>query len=231
MPRPTQLLRTAWRVGTAWGISVLLGLAFHGYMQYRQAQLQCYQAAVTAPVTARADILPLYAQSPFEKLEIEFPAGEISERYLVRIWARTGQPGADVESELMHYLARFYATSQTRIDARLSSIELELSSLQAEQRAKIFEMDYLRQHYAALRAQRIEQLHQEIRALGRVMDEKRALVLSAPDANRVAIASFEPVPARRSATALALQSVLVGLFSALLIILWRQRNRSGDAPA
>lgn len=231
MARPlSRQLRAVARLCLAGALGLVAGLAFYGWSQYHQGQLQAYQADVVAPVTARADILPLYAQSPFGKMEIEFPVAEISERYTVRLWASKDRAGREVEAELLRYLERFYTASQTRIDVRLSSIELELRSMQAEQRAKIYEMEYLRQHYAELRAQRIEQLHQEVRALGRGMEEKKSLLLSAPDASHVTISAFEPISARRMVTALALRGLLAGLFAALLVLLWQQRNRSGDVP-
>jgi hypothetical protein len=230
MGRPERsLLRAVQTWGVVLAISSLAGIAFHLWAQYRQALLQGYEATLEAPLTARADILPLYARSPFRKMEIEFPPAEIAERFVLRVWVEKSQSSQDVEGELKRFLERFYTTSQTRIDMRLSSMELELSALQAAQRAKVFEMDYLQQHYAQLRSQRIAQLHDEVKALGGAMEDRRNTILSVQNANSVTIRSFEVVASNRLATALVVQSLLVGLFVALLQMLWLQRKYPGDA--
>ena len=212
------------RMGLVLLVAALAGLGFYGWKHYRQGQLQGYEAALTVPLTARADIMPIYAQSPFRDIEIEFPVAEVSERYVVRVWAPKAQDPAQVEAELRQFLEAFYATSQTRIDMRMSSMEVELSALQAEQHAKIFEADYLQRNYASLRAQRIEQLHEEVKALRGGMESKRHVLMAAQGINSVSVQSFSAFVPQARGTILALQSLLVALFVVLLQVLWLQRK-------
>lgn len=216
-----------------WGkmlfLAVLAGLGFFFLSQHRLERLQGYEIQVLAPLTARSDIMPLYAQSPFRKMEIEFPPVEIAERFVLRIWEDKDRSAQDVETELKHYLERFYATSQTRIDMRLSSKELELSALQAAQRAKAFELEYLQRNYAQMRAQRIVQLHDEVRSLGGQMDEIRRTLMAEQGAGSVTVGSFQAIVPRNLRMALKVQSLLLGLFVAMLQILWLQRKSSPDA--
>ena len=205
-------------------IAALAGLSFYGWKHYLQGQLQCYEAALEVPLTARADIMPLYARSPFRGIEIEFPVAEVAERYAVRVWAPKDHNPVQVEADLKQFLGLFYASSQTRIDMRLSSMEVELSALQAEQRAKIFEADYLQRNYASMRAQRIAQLHEETRALSEVMESKRQVLMAAQGIHSVSVQSFAAMPPQNWGRVLALQSLLVSLFVALLQILWLQRK-------
>lgn len=216
-----QRLRT---MGAVLLVAALAGVGFYGWRQYRLGQLQGYEAALEVPLTARADIMPLYSLSPFRGIEIEFPVAEVAERYVLRVWVYKDQNPAQAERELKQFLGAFYASSQTRIDMRLSSMEVELSALQAEQRAKIFEANYLQRNYASLRAQRVEQLYEEARALGAVMESKRHALMAAQGIHSVTVQSFTTFAPRARGMVMALQSLLVALFVVLLQVLWLQRK-------
>jgi hypothetical protein len=216
-----QRLRT---MGAVLIVAALAGLGFYGWKQFRLGQLQGYEARLEVPLTARADIMPLYSRSPFRGIEIEFPVADIAERYVLRVWVPKEQSPVQVEAELKQFLGAFYANSQTRIDMRLSSMEVELSALQAEQHAKLFEADYLQRNYASLRAQRIEQLQEEARALGGAMESKRHVLMAAQGINSISVQSFAAFSPQAGGRVLALQSLLVALFAVLLQVLWLQRK-------
>nr|CBA31324.1 hypothetical protein Csp_F36950 [Curvibacter putative symbiont of Hydra magnipapillata] len=205
-------------------VAALAGLGFYGWKQYRLGQLQGYEARLEVPLTARADIMPLYSRSPFRGIEIEFPVADIAERYVLRVWVPKEQDPVQVEAELKQFLGAFYASSQTRIDMRLSSMEVELRALQAEQHAKLFEADYLQRNYVSLRAQRIEQLQEDARTLGAAMESKRHVLMAAQGINSVSVQSFAAFAPQAESRILALQSLLVALFVALLQVLWLQRK-------
>lgn len=219
--RSMQRLRT---IGAVLLFAALAGLGFYRWKQYRLGQVQEYEATLQVPLTARADIMPLYARSPFRGIEIEFPVAEVAERYVLRVWAHKDQNPAQVEAELKQLLNAFYASSQTRIDMRLSSMEVELSALQAEQRAKIFEANYLQHNYGSLRAERVEQLYEEAWALGAVLESKRHVLMAAQGINSVSLLSFAATAPRAGGKVLALQSLLVALLVVMLQVLWLQRK-------
>jgi hypothetical protein len=187
-------------------------------------QQQIVYFDVVAPLTARSDIQQLYRLSPFSSLEIEFPPGEITQRYQVRVWDAADRPVADIEAQLQSLLRNFYTTSIAPLMARLSSVELTLSSLEAEQSAKTFEMGYLKRHYPQLRAERISLLHQEIMDLGRQLEEARALYVASRRVQAVQLQMLTVVQGRVLSASQMLCCLLAVLCVGLLQQIFRLRR-------
>jgi hypothetical protein len=213
---------------TKWGrillVAILTGGAYYVGVNYQQGMMQGYEAVVEAPITARYDIMEIYSKSPFQKMEIQFPPSEISTRFVVRVWVTKNTDSMYVEEELRKYMTNFYTKVQSSIYIRLTALDLEISALKAEEFAKAFELNYLRKHYADLRKQRIEQLADEYDSIQKKVEEKQYILKQSQIVKGVEIQTFKTFTSRRMAIAVITQSVLVGLFIALLLVCWLQQR-------
>ncbi len=211
-------------------LSILAGLSCYFWEQSQQNRLQCFEAALEVPLTARSDIMQLYAQSPFDKTEIKFPAAEISTRYVLRLWVDREQDGAKVRNSLQQYLDTFYISSDKSRAMMLSAEGVALGNLNAELSAKSFELNYLRKNYPQLRQTRIALLHDDIQVLSAAIDIKNRTILSAISQNKVVIHEFEPVSPSNLTRASLQRSLLVALAIALVQLIWLQQSTAKHAP-
>jgi hypothetical protein len=211
-------------------VPILAGLAYFGWAKQRQAGFQEYKAVVQAPLTVRSDILSLYKLSPFKWTSIEFPQSEITNQYVLRIWAAKDQPSSEAHAKCVEFLNHFYADSVNALTMRLSAIELEKMQIEAEMQAKNYEQKYLIQNYKILQTARIEQLGVELHTLA---GKHNKLIQSFDNKNSlrsVTLLSFEAVPKMISIFPLVVKSVLVGFAVILLLSLCNYRAALRDEP-
>jgi hypothetical protein len=205
-------------------LSILAGISYFYWEQLQQNRLQGFEAELEVPLTARSDIMQLYAQSPFEKTVIKFPAADISTRYVLRLWVDREQDATKVRNSLKHYLDTYYVSSDKSRRIMLSAEGFAIANLNAEVTAKRFELNYLQNNYPKFRQNRITNLKEDIAVLDNIIDVKYHTSLSATSHDKVIIHEFEPISNSNLARASLVRSLLVAIAIALMQLIWLQQS-------